>query len=869
MECGTCRYFSGQDIETLLTWLPVNTNEEPTTTLLPCVNTKNPCTTDEDKSYRKNNDNTHRLDSTTKNRVFLVKWKDISYRHLDWVPETWLAGVSPMKYNNYLKKHYDQYPIKVEDAVPFYWKVIDRVLDTKQSQSGHVKMVFAKFRGLAYDQACWDTPPFEAQLTAPYHEALRRYRMMDSIKPVNEMKEHISILRSKLRADDFGRLRELKKQPDYVTNGTILPHQLDGLNWLIYQWEQQQPCILADDMGLGKTIQIVTFLDYLFNEYNIYPFLVVVPNSTVTNWIREFNKWAPDLVVAPYFGSSTSRDMARKYEIFRHGQQRNQISCHVVMMTYESALSGIRYFKNLDIWPYLIVDEAQRLKNMESQLFLKLAELNTDNRILLTGTPLQNNIEELFNIMHFIASSKFRDIDALTEYYREFTQDSIQELHRKLKPYFLRRTKEMVLVDLPPKKEIIVPISMTSLQKELYKETLTKGTKILAQLQKQSRGKINNKEIKKSGINYNNILMMLRKILNHPYLIPGVEIPQETQSATQQAMIDASGKLKLLKLILPKLRAQGHRVLLFSTMAIALDILEDYLVGEGIKFVRIDGNTPQLQRVTNMDIFNASDSDVDVFLLTSRAGGVGINLATADTVIIYDSDYNPHVDLQAISRAHRMGQKSPVLILRFATRLSVEESILNKAKKKMVLDHLVVDKMDEEEIEPDDIESIVKFGLKALFDEDDGPEDIVYDSAAVDELLDRDAQFKADTPSSSTTDTMDPATDDTTKDKKENGFMSFSFAKIWQKQKGPVDAQNDNLMQVNGEENQGKPDNADDDNVWERLLAKNREALEEEKLQQAEKLGRGARQRKVIVKFSKKKKKKKKKVLLLLTFFLS
>ncbi|CAO3597234.1 unnamed protein product [Absidia cylindrospora] len=700
--------------------------------------------------------------------------------------------------------------------------------------------VYAKFHGRPYDEACWDTPPFEPELKAPYLKALRYYRIIDNMNTPINMKKHIKEARSKLDPVDFGQLREFKTQPSYVANGTLLPHQLDGLNWFQYQWERKQPCILADDMGLGKTIQVVTFLDVLFNRYNVYPFLIVVPNSTATNWIREFNKWAPDLVVVPYFGSKKGRTLAKQHEIFRHGRGDNQISCHVVVMTYESALSDLGEFSRLKLWPYIVVDEAQRLKNNESLLFKSLSQIKTDNRILLTGTPLQNNMGELINIMNFVDPPNFNDTHDITNYYSDLNHQTVQELHRKLKPYFLRRTKDIVLKDLPPKKELIVPLSMTRLQKELYKDYLMKGSKSMAQLlQNLSRdGEHVDKGGKPGKQNYNNILMSLRKILNHPYLIPGVEAIQKNAADTQQAMVDACGKLKLLHMMLPKLFAHGHRVLIFSTMAIALDILEDYLVGAGIKLVRVDGSTSQVDRVTCIDKFNAPDSDVKVFLLTTRAGGVGINLATADTVIIYDSDFNPHADLQAISRAHRFGQKKPVLILRLMTRLSVEERILEKSKKKMVLDHLVVDKMDDEELESEDVESILKFGLKALFDDDDDAEtNITYKAADVDNLLDREAIFSVDTVPSEEIDVTDEK-----KDESGTANMSFSFAKIWQTGERTGNATNNDDSNEKANENSEQQDQ----DIWEKLLEENQRIAEDESRRSAENLGRGARKRKAI-----------------------
>lgn len=572
-------------------------------------------------------------------------------------------------------------------------------------------------------------------------------------------------------------------------------------------------------MGLGKTIQIISYLYVLFKKYNIYPFVIVVPNSTATNWIREFQKWAPQMTVAPYFGSQLGRNLALQNEIL---DSRGNLRCHVVVATYESSMEVTR-LHNI-FWAVMVVDESQRLKNDQSLLFKTLKKYHVDHITLLTGTPLQNNLKELFNIMSFIQPKDFHGNEA--EDYEDMTQTNIESLHRRLRPHFLRRTKEEVLKSLPPKYELIVPLSMTPIQKKVYKDCLSKD--IYETLCRATGSKV------QRGLS--SIFANLRKVLNHPYLLDGVEREQKTLAGTQTAMINACAKLKIFHQMFPKLKAQGHRLLIFSTMTRTLDLLEDYLTYEKIKYTRIDGNSNERARVRSIDAFNAPNSQLDVFLLSTRAGGVGINLATADTVVIWDSDFNPYADLQAISRAHRIGQNNMVLILRFMTRLSIEEKVLQIGKKKMALEHVVVERMKESEEESfDDIENILKFGAEALFS-DDGSKDITYDSASLDSLIDRENYREAATKAQEQA--IAAAEQDDIKATEQG--LNFSFAKVW-KADGVVE-------DLGSDEDSNKKE--EDEDFWPKFL-KEKEIEQARKKEEArlaaESLGRGARKRAVVV----------------------
>merc|ERR1712045_886393 len=386
----------------------------------------------------------------------------------------------------------------------------------------------------------------------------------------------------------------------------------------------------------------------------------------------------------------------------------------------------------------LVVDEAHRLKNAQSKFFRFLTGYSLNYKMLLTGTPLQNNLEELFYLLNFLTPSKFNDLESFQSNFTDIAkEDQVRLLHEMLGPHMLRRMKADVLKSMPSKSEFIVRTNLAGAQKKYYKSILTRNFDALRA---------------KSGASCSllNVMMELKKVSNHPYLLAAAseEAPIAPNGLFEvSAMTKASGKLVLLSKMLAMLKETGHRVLIFSQMTKMLDLLEDFLDGCGYKYERIYGSITGNLRQDAIDRFNAEGADQFVFLLSTRAGGLGINLYTADTVIIYDSDWNPHNDIQALSRAHRIGQKNKVMIYRFVTRNTVEERVTQVAKKKMMLTHLVVQPgmsgQGKANLSKKEIDDILKFGTEELFkdgaenDEGEPVDDIVYDDAAVSALLDR------------------------------------------------------------------------------------------------------------------------------------
>ncbi|KAE8862308.1 hypothetical protein PTNB29_04870 [Pyrenophora teres f. teres] len=751
-------------------------------------------------------------------KQYLIKWENESYFRAAWHSGAWTWGVTaPVQRKAFFKRE-DGPKMRTEDAIPEEYLRIDIVLDIKytsyvevrseeidKARIKEVDKALIKYKGLGYEDTVWERVPTPEDgerwldfVTAYNDWVAGRYVKYPKQGPLKGRLE-------KARSTPFAKL-EREKQPDNLVGGELMKYQLEGLNWLYYKWYEQKNAILADEMGLGKTIQVIAFMATLIQEHNCFPFLIVVPNSTCANWRREIKQWAPSLRVVAYFGSAKARDMAYQYEMFP--EKTKDLRCHIVVTSYDAAAddSCRKFFRSVS-WAGLVVDEGQRLKNDKSQLYTALTAVRAPFRLLLTGTPLQNNARELFNLLHFLDDT----INAaeLEEQYAEMTAENIRELHDQIRPFILRRTKAKVLTFLPPLGQIILPISMSHLQKQVYKSILSKSPELLKALF------TSDKQLKQQErANLSNILMQLRKCLCHPFVYSReIEERSDVAAVSHRNLVEASAKLSLLEMLLPKLHERGHRVLIFSQFLDMLNIIEDFLDGMQLSYQRLDGSMGSLEKQKRIDQFNAPDSPLFAFLLSTRAGGVGINLATADTVIILDPDWNPHQDLQAIARAHRIGQKKKVLCLQLATRASVEEKIMQMGKKKMALDKVVVQDLDREDPEDEDVESILKYGAAELFKDDDADHEIRYDDASIDKLLDR-SQI-----------------DNTKTGEDDSAESQFGFARIWVNEKGALQDEFDTVEE----------EVAPDPGVWDKILKERQAAAAAEALARAEAMGRGRR----------------------------
>uniref|UniRef100_A0A7N8XES7 Chromodomain helicase DNA binding protein 1 n=1 Tax=Mastacembelus armatus TaxID=205130 RepID=A0A7N8XES7_9TELE len=671
---------------------------------------------------------------------YLIKWKNWAHIHNTWETEETLKlqNVKGMKkLDNFKKKEQEKKkwlkaasPEDIEyfncqeelmDDLHSQYQLVERIIghSNQKSAAGYPDYL-CKWQGLPYSECSWEDG---ALIAKKFQKCINDYMSRNQSKtiPMRDCK----VLKQRPR------FVPMKKQPAYIGGDglELRDYQLDSLNWMAHSWCKGNSCILADEMGLGKTIQTICFLNYLFNEHQLYgPFLLVVPLSTLTSWQREIQLWAPQMNVVVYLGDINSRNMGdRQYILF------------TTILTHVN-------------WAVIGVDEAHRLKNDDSLLYKTMIDFKSNHRLLITGTPLQNSLKELWSLLHFIMPEKFHSWELFEEEHGKGRDSGYTSLHKELEPFLLRRVKKDVEKSLPAKVEQILRVEMSAIQKQYYKWILTRNYKALS---KGSKG---------STSGFLNIMMELKKCCNHCYLIKPPEDDEFLNKAEAlQQLIRSSGKLVLLDKLLVRLKERGHRVLIFSQMVRMLDILAEYLRSRQFLFQRLDGSIKGEMRKQALDHFNAEGSEDFCFLLSTRAGGLGINLASADTVVIFDSDWNPQNDLQAQARAHRIGQKRQVNIYRLVTKGSVEEDIIERAKKKMVLDHLVIQRMDttgktvlhtggapssSAPFNKEELSAILKFGAEELFKEQEGEEQEPQEMD-IDEILKR-AETRENDPGPST-----------------------------------------------------------------------------------------------------------------------
>ena len=662
---------------------------------------------------------------------FLIKWRNKSHLHNTWETLKDMKNIKGSKkvdnfYSFAIREHeevshleaeeLEQYLVNKEMARELYAQHCDvervlssrvvEILDEDSNDASIVTQYFCKWTGLSYEECTWE---YSTDISEKFQDLIDKYL------------ERKSCITLPHRSQSYPRgsrptFRKSINQPSYLVGGTLREYQLEGLNWLSFSWSKYNNAILADEMGLGKTIQGISFLSLLFHQHNIFgPFLIVVPLSTISAWIKESERWFSDANSIVYIGSGKSREIIREHEFYL--DDGKNLKFNILITTYELVLKDKEILGGIK-WAALLVDEAHRLKNFESQLHDSLKDFNTGYRLLITGTPLQNSVKELWSLLHFLNAKKFDSLENFEEAYANIKEeDQIKRLHEELKPYLLRRMKKDVEANLPSKMERILRVELSPLQKQLYKWILTKNFK-----------ELNKGNSKPSSLL--NVLCELKKASNHAYLFPNYRnetVPSSTNQPLRDIIMN-SGKMILLDKLLVRLKETGHRVLIFSQMVTMLDILQDYLEMKKYLFQRLDGSTPAEERKRAINHFNAPNSPDFAFILSTKAGGLGINLETADTVVIFDSDWNPQNDLQAMARAHRIGQKNAVNIYRLISKSTVEEEIIERAKQKMVLDHLIIQRMDtsgrtilsknsasSQNFSRDELNAILQFGAQSLF----------------------------------------------------------------------------------------------------------------------------------------------------------
>ncbi|CAI4216269.1 unnamed protein product [Parascedosporium putredinis] len=517
---------------------------------------------------------------------YYIKWQGQSHLH-----DTW-EEIDDLKEYRATTSPGEQGAIspgqeRDEEALEDYTKV-ERIVAVRNGEHG--TEYFVKWKGLAYDECTWEA---ELDISPEFQDKIDQY-LNRSVRSWGSDRKEASV-------NTRTRMTKLEEQPSYIKGGELRQFQLLGLNFFV-----------------------------------------------IPAWCDTFNNWAPDLNYVVYLGPDSARRIIRDNELLVDGNPKKP-KFNVLVTSYDYILADWQFLQTIK-WQVLAVDEAHRLKNRESQLYAKLFNFGVPCKVLITGTPIQNNLEELAALLDFLNPGKVQIEGDLESLSADDAQVQLENLHKAISPYILRRTKETVESDLPPKTEKIIRVELSDVQLEYYKNVLTRNYSALRDANGQKASLLN-------------IMMELKKISNHPYMFPGVEdrvLAGSTRREDQiKGLITSSGKMMLLDQLLTKLKRDNHRVLIFSQMVRMLDILSDYLSFRGYKFQRLDG-------------------------------GLGINLMTADTVIIFDSDWNPQADLQAMARAHRIGQKKPVNIYRLVSKETVEEEVLERARNKLLLEYLTI-----------------------------------------------------------------------------------------------------------------------------------------------------------------------------------
>jgi len=437
----------------------------------------------------------------------------------------------------------------------------------------------------------------------------------------------------------------------------LRPYQSEGLNWLQFLREYHFNGVLADDMGLGKTLQA---LAHLLIEKEAgradRPSLVIAPTSLMSNWRREAEKFTPSLKVLTLHGPEREQ----------HFEQLTEYD--LVLTTYALVLRDEELYRQHP-FHYLILDEAQAIKNAKAKTTQVIYELNARHRLCLTGTPMENHLGELWSMFRFLMPGFLGPLDRFGRLFRlpiEKYGDAERQLQlrKRLQPFMLRRTKEHVAKELPPKTEIIRTVALEGVQRDLYES-------VRLAMDKKLRDEINQKGFARSQIMILDALLKLRQVCCDPRLL-------KLDSAQG---IKASAKLEMLMEMLIEMLDEGRKVLVFSQFTSMLDLIEQELVKNNIQFSKLTGQTRD--RETAINYFQTGTAKV--FLISLKAGGTGLNLTAADSVIHYDPWWNPAVEQQATDRAYRIGQDKPVFVYKLLTEETVEEKILKLQERKQSL----------------------------------------------------------------------------------------------------------------------------------------------------------------------------------------
>jgi len=533
----------------------------------------------------------------------------------------------------------------------------------------------------------------EDEIKEAAEKAAREATLENGEKMISQTKEDGIQNTEKYYAVAHSEQEIITEQPKMLTFGQLRDYQIVSLQWMVSLHNNRLNGILADEMGLGKTVQVCSLIAYLWeSKQNFGPHIIIVPNAVIVNWKAELKSWLPHVNCVYYVGSREQRA-----KIFQ--KQVLQLKFNVLVTTYEFIMRDRSKLAKVN-WKYIIIDEAQRLKDREGKLSRDLDKFRAQRRLLLTGTPLQNDLSELWSLLNLLLPEVFDSAKVFQQWFgktkagdnqgqkviggaggggagnaneeeeeddwmeREKKVIVISRLHQILEPFMLRRLVQDVESKLPPRKSVVIHCPFSAFQSNAYSWINATGS---IRVEPYTRLGLAAQRTFRGYLPLHNRCMELRKICNHP----GLSYPPEKGGDFRGVnLIRSCGKLWILDRLLIKLSKTGHKVLLFSTMTKLLDLLEVYLKwrqttedGENLQFCRIDGTTPLEQREVAINDFNRKGSNKFIFLLSIRAAGRGLNLQTADTVVMYDPDPNPKNEEQAIARSHRIGQTREVRVI--------------------------------------------------------------------------------------------------------------------------------------------------------------------------------------------------------------
>ncbi|SHO80176.1 COG0553: Superfamily II DNA/RNA helicases, SNF2 family [hydrothermal vent metagenome] len=480
------------------------------------------------------------------------------------------------------------------------------------------------------------------------------------------------------RLTNFDGIEEIEAPKNL--NASLRDYQQKGLEWLNFLYEYNFSGILADDMGLGKTLQVLSHLQNLKERGKLTkPSLIVMPTSLIGNWKSETKKFTPDLKVLSLYGSN-------RFELLDEIDEYD-----IILTTYQLASKDEKIFETIDFL-YVILDEAQKIKNPRTKMAIAIKSFNSDYRIAMSGTPIENHLGELWSIFSFLMPGFLSTLTMFKRFYQNpIEKDNLTSrqdiLNRKIKPFMLRRTKDSVIDELPDKTEIIKYVEFDEKQSQLYES-------IRVSMEKEVRELVSKQGLESSHITILDALLKLRQVCCHPKLL----------KLKQQIDVEVSAKLELFLELIEELLEEGRKILVFSQFTSMLKIIESALIERKVRYSKLVGSTKNRDKV--IDDFRSGRSDI--FLISLKAGGVGLNLVEADTVIHYDPWWNPATENQATDRAYRIGQTKAVFVYKLIVQNSIEEKIIELQKSKKRLQDNLYDNSNDEKFSSADLLDLLK-----------------------------------------------------------------------------------------------------------------------------------------------------------------